>query len=413
MASLDADLAAPTVHKSDAIEQTDIAIIGGGLVGASLALALQAGAKQKGWRITLIEPFAPGHAFQPSYDARGSALSYGSQQIYQKLGLWQQLAERSQAITSIHVSEQGKFANTRLNASEQGVPGLGYVVENAWLGHCLWQALDPQVVEWRCPTQVQRLQAVAGGYQLFLDDGSQLNTRLAILADGGRSGLREQLGIHAKTTPYEQTALISTVSTQLAHQGQAFERFTATGPLALLPLVDQRMVLIWTRPPAEAARLAAASDAEFKQQLQADFGYRLGAFNKIGERHLYPLSLIQSTEQVRPHLVVLGNAAHSLHPIAGQGYNLSLRDCMCLAQTLLTTEQPLGSLSSLQSYLQQQQLDQQLTIGFSDQITRLFSHSRKPIAPLRSFGLLGLELLSPAKNWFADQAMGLGGRAYV
>ncbi|AKX55692.1 2-octaprenyl-6-methoxyphenyl hydroxylase [Thiopseudomonas alkaliphila] len=402
-----------STRQASSSSTTQIAIIGGGLVGASLALALQAGAKNKGWRITLIEPFQPGHAFQPSYDARGSALSYGSQQIYHALGIWPQLKQRSQAISSVHVSEQGKFANTRLLASESGVPALGYVVENAWLGRCLWDALDPEVVEWRCPAQVEHIKVHQQGYQLSLNDGSQLTAELTILADGGRSGLREQLGIYAKVTPYQQTALISTVTPQQDHQGQAFERFTATGPLALLPLVDNRMVLIWTHPPTTAEQLSQLPDAEFKHALQREFGYRLGAFNKVGTRHLYPLNLIESSEQVRPHLVVLGNAAHSLHPIAGQGYNLSLRDCLCLANTLLASNQPLGDFATLQQYQRLQQQDQALTIGFSDQVTRLFSHSRAPLAQLRSLGLLGLELASPAKQWFAQQAMGLGGRRYV
>jgi 2-octaprenyl-6-methoxyphenol hydroxylase len=392
------------------MQRVDIAIIGGGLVGASLAVALQAEARQRGWRIFLIEPFTPGNGYQPSYDARSTALSFGSQQIYQRLGLWQQISQRAEPIKQIHVSDRGRFAAARLSAEEEGVPALGYVVENAWLGECLWQALDQQVVSWRSPAQVTRMQALADGYCLTLDDGSELECSLAILAEGGRSGLREQLGIAVSNTPYGQSALIANVSPQDAHNGLAFERFTEEGPMAMLPLADNRCALVWTRATLEAERLAALDDAAFLAELQQAFGYRLGSLRQVGARHLYPLALTAVKEQVRKHLVVLGNAAHSLHPIAGQGYNLSLRDTLVLAETLLASSAPLGDLATLQRYLSSQQMDQQLTVGFSDQVTRLFSTGQPLLAAGRNLGLLGLDLLPPAKRWFARQAMGLGTR---
>lgn len=392
------------------MNSVNIAIIGGGLVGASLALALQAGAQARQWRIALIEPYAPGDSFQPSYDARASALAYGSQQIYQQLGIWTQVAARAEAIQRIHVSDQGRFAAANMSAANKGVPALGYVVENAWLGHCLWAALDSNVVQWHCPAQVEQLSAQADGYQLKLNDGSTLQADLTIIADGGRSNLREQLGIYTQHTPYNQTAIIANVTPAQPHQGQAFERFTPQGPMALLPLTDNRCVLIWTRPPAEAERLAALSEREFLDELQQCFGYRLGAFTQCGQRHLYPLSLSQSSEQVRRNLVVLGNAAHSLHPIAGQGYNLSLRDTMALAEHLLASSAPLGELSVLQAFLASQQQDQDLTIGFSDRVTRLFSNANPLLTTGRHLGLLGLDLCPPVKHWFARQAMGLGTR---
>jgi 2-octaprenyl-6-methoxyphenol hydroxylase len=392
------------------VSRVDIAIIGGGLVGASLAVALQAEAAQRGWTICLIEPFTPGNGYQPSYDARSTALSFGSQQIYQRLGLWQSISQHAEPIKQIHVSDRGRFAAARLSAEEEGVPALGYVVENAWLGECLWQALDQSVVSWRSPAQVTRMQALADGYQLVLDDGSELECSLAILAEGGRSGLREQLGIDVSTTPYGQSALIANVSPQDAHNGLAFERFTEEGPMALLPLADNRCALVWTRITAEAERLLSLDDARFLEALQHAFGYRLGSLRQVGERHLYPLALTAAKEQVRKHLVVLGNAAHSLHPIAGQGYNLSLRDTLVLAETLLESSAPLGDMATLQRYLSRQQTDQQLTVGFSDQVTRLFSTGQPLLAAGRNLGLLGLDLLPPAKRWFARQAMGLGTR---
>ena len=392
------------------MQRVNLAIIGGGLVGASLALALQAEAKVRGWQICLIEPFAPGAGYQPSYDARSTALSYGTRLIYERLGIWSAIAERAEPILQIHVSDRGRFAAARLQAEDEGVPALGYVVENAWIGHCLWQALDAEVVSWRCPAEVTRLEALGDGYRLTLNDEAQLDCDLAVLADGGRSGLREQLGIAVNHEPYGQAALIANISPQHAHAGQAFERFTEDGPMALLPLADNRCALVWTRASADAERLLRLDDRAFLGELQQAFGYRLGTLRQVGARHLYPLALIEAREQVRPHLAVLGNAAHSLHPIAGQGYNLSLRDTLALAETLLGSAAPLGDFATLQRYVRRQLSDQQLTVGFSDRVTRLFGSREPLLAAGRHLGLLGLDLLPPAKRWFARQAMGLGTR---
>ena len=392
------------------MERVELAIIGGGLVGASLALALQDGAKARGWRIVMIEPFAPGDNYQPSYDARSSALAYGSRRIFERLGLWERIAPRAEPILQIHVSEQGRFGATRMHAREEGVPALGYVAENAWLGQCLWQALDPEVVSWRCPAEVAELQVLPNGYRLRLKDGGTLDCDLAVLADGGRSGLRERLGIAVERRPYGQSALIANVTPSLPHGGEAFERFTNQGPMALLPFLDNRCVLVWTRDPPDAERLQVLPERAFLDELQQAFGYRLGRFQHVGSRHLYPLALIEAQEQVRPHLVVLGNAVHSLHPIAGQGFNLCLRDALALAETLLESQEPLGSLPTLSRYEARQRLDQGLTVGFSDRLTRLFGANLPLLNQVRHLGLLGLDLLPPAKHEFARQAMGLGAR---
>jgi 2-octaprenyl-6-methoxyphenol hydroxylase len=387
-----------------------LAIVGGGLVGASLALALQQGARERGWQIHLIEPFAPGEQYQPSYDARSTALSYGTRLIYQRLGLWQRIAERAEPILHIHVSESGRPGAARLDARSEGVPALGYVVENAWIGQCLWQALDERVVIRHCPAEIEHLQAHEKGYRLSFTDGQRLDCSLAVLADGGRSGLREQLGIEIDHEPYGQTALIANITPGKPLGGQAFERFTDQGPMAMLPLRDNRCALVWTRPEQDANRLAVVNEAQFLDELQQAFGYRLGALQQVGARHLYPLALVEAREQVRTGLVILGNAAHSLHPIAGQGYNLSLRDTQALAQVLLRSDAPLGSLATLQDYQRCQRFDQRMTIGFSDQLTRLFGDSGVLATAGRNLGLIGLDLAPPAKRWFARQAMGLGVR---
>lgn len=393
------------------MSRVSLAIIGGGLVGASLALALQAGAKARGWKIVLIEPFAPGNNYQPSYDARSSALSYGARLIYERMGVWSAIAERAEPIKDIHVSDRGRFSTARLSALEEGVPALGYVVENAWLGQCLWKGLDPEVISWRCPAEVTHMQPLDTGYRLTLNDETSLDCDLAVLADGGRSGLREQLGINVRKRPYDQSALIANITPSQPHDGMAFERFTDEGPMALLPLPDNRCALVWTRLGMDAKRLAEVDERSFLRELQDVFGYRLGTLKQVGARHLYPLTLVEAQEQVRPHLAVLGNAAHSLHPIAGQGFNLSLRDAQALADVLLTSDKKPGDLTTLLSYQQRQAVDQQLTIGFSDQVTRLFGSDQTLISLGRNLGLLGLDLMPPAKRWFARQAMGLGTRA--
>ncbi|MEX5576136.1 2-octaprenyl-6-methoxyphenyl hydroxylase [Pseudomonas lijiangensis] len=391
----------------------NLAIIGGGLVGASLALALQAGAKARGWKIVLIEPFAPGDSYQPSYDARSSALSFGARRIYERLGLWHQIIRRAEPIMQIQVSDRGRFGATRLAAMEEGVPALGYVVENAWLGQCLWAGLDREVVTWRVPAEVTHMQALAGGYRLTLNDETELECDLAVLADGGRSSLREQLGIGVRERSYDQSALIANITPSEAHCGQAFERFTDDGPMALLPLPENRCALVWTRKGNDTQRLAELDDRSFLSELQNVFGYRLGTLRQVGSRHVYPLSLVEAEEQVRSHLVVLGNAAHSLHPIAGQGFNLSLRDADALAQALLESDKLPGDLSTLLAYRERQRLDQQMTVGFSDKVTRLFGSTQPVVTAGRNLGLLGLDLLPPAKRWFARQAMGLGTRSDV
>ncbi|MCV4285166.1 2-octaprenyl-6-methoxyphenyl hydroxylase [Pseudomonas capsici] len=391
----------------------NLAIIGGGLVGASLALALQAGAKARGWKIVLIEPFAPGDSYQPSYDARSSALSFGARRIYERLGLWQQITRRAEPILQIQVSDRGRFGATRLAAMEEGVPALGYVVENAWLGQCLWAGLDREVVTWRVPAEVRHMQALADGYRLTLNDETELECDLAVLADGGRSSLREQLGIGVRERSYDQSALIANITPSEAHCGQAFERFTDDGPMALLPLPENRCALVWTRKGNDTQRLAALDDRSFLSELQNVFGYRLGTLRQVGTRHVYPLSLVEAEEQVRSHLVVLGNAAHSLHPIAGQGFNLSLRDADALAEALLESDKSPGDLATLLAYRERQRLDQQMTVGFSDKVTRLFGSTQPVITAGRNLGLLGLDLLPPAKRWFARQAMGLGTRSDV
>lgn len=392
----------------------ELVIVGGGMVGACLALALQGCARQAGWRIRLIEALPPGGPeAQPSYDTRSTALSHGSRLLLERLGIWTDLAGCVEPIRQIHVSDRGHPGVTRLYAEKESVPALGYVVENTRLGEVLLRALDPQVVEWMAPARATAARAVVGGYSLDVEVGDTLQTLhadLLVLADGGRSGLLDQLGVHRDVSPYGQTAIVTNVTSAQGHGAVAYERFTPTGPLALLPLAGQRSALVWTLAEEQAEAVAAMADADFLAELQQAFGFRMGALIRVGARACYPLKLIRAQEQVRAHLVVLGNAAHSLHPIAGQGFNLSLRDTLALADALIAANaagQALGDPGVLQGYLDRQQGDQRMTVAFSDYLTRLFSNRQPILTAGRNLGLLGLDLLPPARRLFARQAMGL------
>lgn len=384
------------------------------MVGASLALGLQGAARQAGWRIRLIEAQPPVRGgWQPSYDNRSTALSYGSRRLFERLGVWDALAKRAEPIRQIHISDRGYPGSARMHAVDEGVPALGYIVENAWLGEVLLGALDHQTIEWVAPARVARATPTPGGYQLDMntpEGARQLESDLLVIADGGRSGLLEQLGIRRKVSPYQQVAVIANITSANGHAGVAYERFTESGPLALLPLSGQRSALIWTLPADAAETVAALPDRLFLERLQAAFGFRMGALTQVGERASYALNLIEAEEQIRSHLVVLGNAAHSLHPIAGQGFNLSLRDAMALVDTLVDAWQQQrepGTLNVLQDYMTRQYADQATTVAFSHYLTQLFSNRNRALAVGRNAGLLAMDLLLPLKSLIAQQGMGL------
>lgn len=400
----------------------DIAIIGGGMVGASLAALLAAG--ESGWRIALIDAQAgtqSSTAYRPDFDHRSTAISAGSAEILERLGLWSRLAEHATAIRRVHVSDRGHLGGALIDAQDEGLGALGYVVENAWLAPSLLeQACATAGITSLMPMSVEALTPRQGATELSLrspeGEARTISAALAVVADGVQSPLRKALGIETQVTDYQQSAIIANVSFSEAHDGVAFERFTDQGPLALLPLDEsrqgQRAALVWTLPPDQAQRMQLLPDAEFLAALQQRFGWRLGRFERVGERQIWPLRLITAAEQIRSNLVLMGNAAHSLHPVAGQGFNLALRDCARLAEVLSGARnqgQSPGALGVLTHYLGRQARDQRLTIGLSDKLVRLFTSSGRPETGLRHLGLLGLDLLPPLKTQFAAQTMGTAG----
>ncbi len=402
------------------VENFDIAIIGGGMVGASLALLL---ANQKpDWHIALLEalPFSDVEQYQPSFDARSTAIAQGSVEILRELGVWEKLSQHATAIAQVHVSDAGHFMGGLIDASTYDLNAVGYVVPNAWIGRVLFAQLQTKKnISLFAPMRVEKLIPQQAGAQLVIKSGSdafELTTKLAVVADGGDSPLRKSLGIDSHIKDYDQTALIANVAYSEPHKGVAYERFTAQGPLALLPLGEKasakESALVLTLARDTADEVVALSDEDFLSHLQTRFGHRLGKFLRVSQRHSYELKLVTASEQIRSHIVLVGNAAHFLHPVAGQGFNLSLRDCVCLVDALIQGEaagKQLGELSVLQNYLYRQQLDQTLTIEFSDKLVRLFSSSSLPLTALRHLGFVGLDVLPAVKTRFAAQTMGTAG----
>lgn len=402
------------------LQDYDVAIVGGGLVGASLALAL-ASAADVSIRVALIEAYPMGSAedsptYQPSYDARSTALAWGTRLIYEDLQLWDQLRQHVTPIQHIHVSDKGQFGATRLHSKDYRQEALGYVVENQWIGQCLLaKVAECDNIDLICPDTVNDICATSAGAILKLDKFGEMTASVVILADGGRSGLREKLAIDVSERDYEQTAIIANLSTSKHHSWTAYERFTESGPMALLPMgemrqSDARMALVWTLPKDQADKVIQMSDESFLEKIQHAFGYRLGKFTQTGSRFSYPLVLSLSKEQVRPALVVVGNAAHTLHPVAGQGYNLALRGVMRLSSALIEARREGKSLTSydvLSRYLPAQDTDKSITVNFSDMLTRLFSTENPYISAFLGLGLAGLDLMPMVKGRLSEQAMGL------
>lgn len=398
--------------------QPHIVIVGGGMVGLSLALLLdQAGCD---WRITVLEAYEADEAetrdnrprYRPSFDARSCALSQHSRQVFERLGVWDEMSAHVAAIESIDVSERGQVGGTLMTAAEQKLPALGYVIENMWLGAVLSHAVtDRERITVKAPATPVAVKSLKSGVEITLKGaGEVLLADLLVVADGVHSSTRDQLGIGVERRDYGQMALITNVLLDRPHDGIAWERFTPAGPMALLPLPTHertpRAALVWTMAPTRAAELNRASEDEFLAVLHEQFGYRAGCIVRAGQRFTYPLQLVAALEQCRRHVVVVGNAAHSLHPVAGQGFNLSLRDIDRLARVLRERWTQPGELAVLQEYVQRSQGDQSQTILLSDSLPRIFNHDSWPLTLGRNLGLLSLDGVPPLRRAFARRGMG-------
>jgi 2-octaprenyl-6-methoxyphenol hydroxylase len=396
--------------------EVDVAIVGGGMVGASLALALRG----LDLDVALIESLAPDSAAQTSFDERTTALGNGTRRVFEALQVWDSMRGEAAAIRTIHVSERGGFGFARLVAAEQGIEAFGYVVPNRVIGRVLWEALrrpapGPGRLELCMPASVR--DAVIGSERVELrlegaECGSRrIAARLAVAADGANSVLREHAGIGAAVEDYGQTAVIASVRAERAHDDTAYERFTKDGPLALLPRHDGSYTVIWTLDPARAAEVLGLEDAVFLQALQQAFGWRVGRLEEVGRRASYPLALTRAEATVAARTVLIGNASQSLHPVAGQGFNLGLRDAATLAE-LIGEQQggDVGAAPFLASFAARRVADRGGVTRFTDGLIRLFGDDRPGVGFARNLGLLLFDLAPPAKRALSRLSLGFAGR---
>lgn len=396
-----------------------IIIVGGGMVGLSLALML---AKLK-IHVTLLEAITYPHytdgastPYHSSFDARNTALSRRSVQIYQELGLWEKLQRYATPIHQVHISEQGGFGKARLINSEEKVESFGQVIENAWLGRVLLQqAQQNDYIELIDGVHVTALTQDAK--QVYLtaqrgQDSLNLQAALVLAADGRDSFCRQALGIGVEEHDYEQVAIVTTVQTSKAHQHIGFERFSPLGPLALLPLPGEyRRSVVWTvKKGTEQEWLGEENDQHFLDALQQTYGDRAGKFEKTGKRFSYPLSQVLAQKQVAGRVVLMGNAAHTLHPVAGQGFNLCLRDAHVLVryvQHQIEQKLDIGDEQVLKNYEQARLSDQKKVIFFCDSVVSGFSNNNQFLKFARNTGLLAFDLIPGVKPLVATFAMGL------
>jgi len=387
----------------------DLIIVGAGLAGNCLALAL----KDSGLRIAVVEAFSRERLEAQVLGDRALALAAGTVRLLHALGAWDGVADKASPIAHIHVSDRGHFGKTRLAASDYGVEAFGYVINARDLETHLSDLVAQTACEYLYDTRVAGLMSGQDAVNVSLRQGDRsLNLAASLLvgADGGQSSVRKLLDIPQRVSDYGQTALVTTVQTSLPHHGTAYERFTEQGPLALLPSGERRLAVVWTRRHEEADALMAGGEAAFLQALQQCFGYRLGALKLVAPCRAFPLSLIRAERMVDGRVVIIGNAVHQLHPVAGQGFNLGMRDVAALADDVLDQRQAradLGDAALLNRYAQRRQQDHDRTIGFTNNLVQIFSNEWLPVAAVRNAGLAVLDHLPFAKKSLVRHAMGL------
>ena len=399
--------------------QQEVIIVGGGMVGLSLALMLA----KANIAVKLLEAIkypnyddinlAPYHS---SFDARNSALSRRSVQIYQELGLWDALQQHATPILQVHITEQGSFGKARLLAEQEKVESFGQVIENAWLGRVLLTQVRQQaLIELIDGVQVTSLTQDAEHAYITASRGEeqlQLQAKLVIAADGRDSFCRQALGVGVSEHDYDQVAIVTTVQTSKSHQHVGFERFSPLGPLALLPLPGEyRRSVVWpVKKGTEQEWLGDENDQHFLDALQQTYGDRAGKFQKTGKRFSYPLSQVLAEKQAVGRVVLMGNAAHTIHPVAGQGFNLCMRDAYVLLRYLEAQQAAgadIGEPNMLLEYEQARLKDQQRVIKFCDSVVRGFSNQNPMLKLLRNTGLIAFDLIPGIKPLVATYAMGL------
>lgn len=383
-------------------QRFDVLVVGGAMVGAATALALG----RHGLRVGIIESRPPAATTTAAgYDDRATALSAGSQRILAALGLWQVLKQHAAPIHTVHVSAAGRFGTTELHAGELALEALGWVVENPVLQRVFDDAVTAASwIEMIQPASVTGVAQDQDGVTVTVDDARRLQARLLVGADGAQSTVRALAGIGHKVHDYAQTALVANFTPTLAHAGRAWERFTRDGPFAMLPLPGERCALVWTAAAERAESLLALDDDAFAAEVERLSGGRLGRILRVGRRQAWPLRRVFADQQLDGRIALVGNAAHSLHPIAGQGLNLSLRDVAALVDAL-----PAGleTPASLHAWADSRRADQRRVSGFTDCLNDLFQLELPLVGTLRAAGLAAFGLNGPLRRWFARYAAGV------
>ena len=391
----------------------DLIIVGGGLVGGSLALAL----RHAPLRVAVVDAQSETQRRASPGGVRALALAQGSAQILERLGVWAAIEPRATPIRHIHVSDRGHFGKARLDSGHEGVKTLGYVATARAIEEAVIDALH---VAPATLIEAARLIGLKAGEDRICvtlkrqgEEALNLTTRLVVGADGGDSSVRRLLDIGCTVREYGQVAIVLEVETERDHRNTAYERFTASGPLAMLPLSPRRCSVVWTLSVEDAEELRNLPAPEFQARLQDTFGQWVGNLSIATPRQAFPLKLIRAERMTDRRVVLIGNAVHQLHPVAGQGFNLGLRDAAQLAEGLIgRTEfgEDIGDPAFLHAYATARRRDLENTVFFTDGLVRLFSNRFGPLALARNLGLLALDCWPTAKRQLARQAMGLARR---
>jgi len=393
------------------LDRVDVLISGGGMVGLPLGLALAQG----GLKTLVIDAAPPAKVLEPQFDGRVSALAYASVRMLRALGVWERLAPDAQPSREIRVTDgqMGKPASPfslHFDAQEVGAEALGHIAENRHIRAALYAVVEacPNLAL-VAPAQVTSLTVNAGGAVARLADGEEISAALVIAADGRESALRSQMGMQIIGWSYPQTGIVATVEHEKPHNGVAYEHFLPSGPFAILPMTGNRSSLVWTEAKAKAPELLALDEEGFNAELAQRFGAHLGKTRAAGPRWSYPLSFHLAREFVRPRFALAGDCAHGIHPIAGQGLNLGLKDAAALAEVLLDAARlgrDIGALDTLKRYERWRRFDSFALAASTDALNRLFSNDIAPLRHLRDLGLGIVDSIGPARRFFMRHAGG-------
>lgn len=389
--------------------RVELAVVGGGLAGLSLAIA----AASAGIEVALVDRADPALMLGEAFDGRSTAIAFGSRQVLSGIGAWAKLAADAEAILEIRVADGASPLFLHYDHRELGSDPLGWIIENRLLRRGLMERVGelPNLLL-LAPLGVTHVDYEAGGARLALADGRSLRAQLVAGADGHGSPLREAAGITVFTTRYPQTGIVCTVAHAEPHRGIAVEHFLPAGPFAILPMTGNRSSIVWTERAALAPALMALDEAGFARELERRFGDYLGSLQVTGPRWSYPLSLLHATRYTAPRLALLGEAAHVIHPIAGQGLNLGIRDVAALAELIVGARRlglDIGNSATLARYESWRRLDNLLLAAVTDGLNRLFSNQIEPLALARDLGLAAVGRAAPLKRFLMRHAMGLVG----